>query len=74
MYSKNYQAYLDDKHEYEDEDEGGVEVGDVEGGAEAPDQRVAANHAGQQHGGHLGAQARHQADVFIRKIRNNSKW
>ncbi len=58
-------GHLDDEHEYEDENEGGVEVGDVECGAEAPDQRVAANHAGQQHSGHLGAQARHKAGEQI---------
>ena len=39
-----------------------------------PYQGVAANHAGQQHCGHLRAQARHQAEVFIREIRKKSKW
>ena len=29
-------AHLDNEHQYEDKDEGGVEVGDIEGGAEAP--------------------------------------
>ena len=52
---------LNDEHEDEEEDEGGVEVGDVEGGAQAPDQRVAAYHGGQQHRRQLGAQPGHQA-------------
>ena len=52
---------LNDEHEDEEEDEGGVEVGDVEGGAQAPDQRVAAYHGGQQHRSQLGAQPGHQA-------------
>ena len=52
---------LDDEHEDEEEDEGGVEVRHVEGGAQAPDQRVAAYHGGQQHRSQLGAQPGHQA-------------
>ena len=54
-------AHLHNQHEDEDEDEGSVEVGDVEGCAKAPDQSVASNDTGQQHGGHLGAQAVNQA-------------
>ena len=52
---------LYDEHEDEEEDEGGVEVRHVEGGAQAPDQRVAAYHGGQQHRSQLGAQPGHQA-------------
>ena len=67
---------LNDEHEDEEEDEGGVEVGDVEGGAQAPDQRVAADHGGQQHRRQLGAQPGHQAAevqrVNIVKLRQGS--
>ena len=56
-----YDSHLNHEQDDEEEDEGGVEVGDVEGGAEAPDQRVAANHGGQQHRRQLGAQPGHQA-------------
>ena len=56
-----FDSHLDHEQDDEEEDEGGVEVGDVEGGTEPPDQCVPADHHGQQHRGKLGAQVSHQA-------------
>ena len=49
-------TYLNNEHDDEHKDEGSVEVRDVEGGAEASDERVAANDNGKEHGGQLGAE------------------
>ena len=57
----NYDSHLNHEQDDEEEDEGGVEVGDVEGGAEPPDQCVPSDHHGQQHRGQLRAQVGHQA-------------
>ena len=48
--------YLNNEHDDEHKDEGGVEVGDVECGAEATDERVTADDDGQEHCGQLGAE------------------
>ena len=65
----NYDSHLNHEQDDEEEDEGGVEVGDVEGGAEPPDQCVLSDHHGQQHGSQLRAQVGHQAGkVVIRKV------
>ena len=50
-------SYLDHEHDDEDKDEGGVEVADVEGGAESADQSVAADDGGQEHGGQFRGEA-----------------
>merc|ERR1719167_1926479 len=52
---------LNHEQDDEEEDEGGVEVGDVEGGAKPPDQCVPSDHHGQKHRGQLRAQVGHQA-------------
>ena len=66
----NYDSHLNHEQDDEEEDEGGVEVGDVEGGAEPPDQCVPSDHHGQQHRGQLRAQVGHQAGkVVIRKVK-----
>ena len=44
---------LNNEHEDEDKDEGGVEVGHVEGGAQASDEGVSSDNSCQQHGGGL---------------------
>ena len=63
-------SHLNHEQDDEEEDEGGVEVGDVEGGAEPPDQCVPSDHHGQQHRGQLRAQVGHQAGiVVIRKVK-----
>ena len=49
-------AYLDNEHDDKHEDEGRVEVGDVERGAESADQGVAADDDCEEHGGQLGAE------------------
>ena len=54
-------SHLNHEQDDEEEDEGGVEVGDVEGGAKPPDQCVPSDHHGQQHGGQLRTQVGHQA-------------
>ena len=65
----DYDSHLNHEQDDEEEDEGGVEVGDVEGGAEPPDQCVPSDHHGQQHRGQLRAQVGHQAGkVVIRKV------
>ena len=46
----------------EEEDEGSVEVGHVEGGAKPTDQSVAANHHGKEHCCKLWAQISHKAE------------
>ena len=57
----NYDSHLNHEQDDEEEDEGGVEVGDVEGGAKPPDQCVPSDHHGQQHRGQLRTQVGHQA-------------
>ena len=49
-------AYLNNEHDDEHKDEGGVEVRDVEGGTETADERVAANDDGEEHGSQFGAE------------------
>ena len=56
-----FDSHLDHEQDDEEEDEGGVEVGDVEGGAKPPDQCVPSDHHGQQHRGQLRTQVGHQA-------------
>ena len=66
----NYDPHLNHEQDDEEEDEGGVEVGDVEGGTEPPDQCVPSDHHGQKHRGQLRAQVGHQAGkVVIRKVK-----
>jgi len=52
---------LDHEQDDEEEDEGCVEVRDVEGGTESPDESVAANYHGQKHCCKLWAQISHKA-------------
>ena len=49
-------AYLNNEHDDEHKDEGGVEVRDIEGGAKATDKCVATNDDGKEHGSQLGAE------------------
>ena len=58
-------SHLNHEQDDEEEDESGVEVGDVEGGAEPPDQCVPSDHHGQQHRGQLRAQVGHQAGKVV---------
>ena len=61
-------SHLNHEQDDEEEDEGGVEVGDVEGGTEPPDQCVPSDHHGKKHRGQLRAQVGHQAGkVVIRR-------
>ena len=50
------QTHLNNEHDDEHKDEGGVEVGDVERGPETSDQSIAAYDDGEEHGGQLGAE------------------
>jgi len=52
---------LNHEQDDEEEDEGGVEVGDVEGGTEPTDESVSANHHGEEHCCQFGAQISHKA-------------
>ena len=55
-------SHLHHEQDDEEEDEGSVEVGDVEGGAKPTDQSVAANHHGKEHCCKLWAQISHKAE------------
>ena len=57
-----FYSHLDHEQDDEEEDEGGVEVGDIEGGAEAANESVAANHNGKEHCCKLRAQISHKAE------------
>lgn len=63
--SISYPTHLDHQHDDECEDESGVEVRDVEGGAEASDEGVAPDDRGEEHRRQLGAQVLHQAATGI---------
>ena len=57
-----FDPHLDHEQDDEEEDEGCVEVRDVEGGTESPDESVAANYHGQKHCCKLWAQISHKAE------------
>ena len=55
-------SHLNHEQDDEEEDEGSVEVGHVEGGAKPTDESVAANHHGKEHCCKLWAQISHKAE------------
>ena len=56
--------YLNDQHQDEDKNESCVEVWDIEGCPQSPDQSVASNDSSQQHCSKFRAQVSHQAEIF----------
>ena len=57
-----FDSHLHHEQDDEEEDEGGVEVGDVECGAEPTDESVSANHHGEEHCCQFWAQISHKAE------------
>ena len=66
-----FDPHLDHEQDDEEEDEGGVKVGHVEGGTESPDESVAPNYHGQKHCCKLWAQISHKAEkeTFFRGLK-----
>ena len=60
--------YLNDKHQDEDEDESGVEVGDVERCSQTSNQSVASDNSSQQHSSQLRTQISNQTNQIITLI------
>ena len=55
-------SHLDHEENDEEEDEGGVEVGDVEGGTKSSDESVSADHHGKKHCCQFWAEISHKAE------------
>ena len=55
-------VYLYNQHYDENEDECGVEVGDIERGSQSSDECVTSNDGSQKHRGKFGAEIRHQTE------------